>query len=105
MVMALTSASIESAMHHLNIRFLPSNNHSNTFSHFKNLHKRWREGISSPRLVFPEYAADKELRVVKAIDSYLNRPKTWSDESKLQLLLSFIKPHKNVGSSIVFEWK
>ena len=40
----------------------------------------------------------------REVDAYLSRIKTWLDESKPQLLLSFIKPHKDVISSTAWGW-
>jgi len=41
--------------------------------------------------------------VVLALDTYLDISKDWRDK-KTQLLLSFLKPHKEVASSTVSRW-
>ena len=67
MLMALTSASRKSATQHLDIRFMSRTPRQEYIFTFYKLHKSWREGVSSPRIVFHEYAADEELCVVQTI--------------------------------------
>ena len=83
--MTLTSASRASTIHHLEVWFMLRTPQEYIFT-FHELHKSWRKGATSPNLVLHKQAADKVLRVVEAIDAYLNRTKTWRDESKSQLL-------------------
>ena len=42
---------------------------------FHQLHKNWRQGKSSPTLVFYGYQQDRDLCVITAIDDYLIRTK------------------------------
>ena len=88
MLMALTSVSRVSPIYYLDNRFMLRTSHE-YISTFYKLHKSWRKGASPSGLLFHEYPANKQLCVVKAVNAYLSRGKSWHDESKSQLLLSF----------------
>ena len=103
MLLALTSASRSSAIHHLDIRYKVKYNEKYVFK-FHKLHKSWRYGKPSPDVEFYKFSDDKDLCVVTTIDEYINRTEKWRGENKTQLLLSFIEPHEEVSSSTVSRW-
>ena len=51
-----------------------------------------------------EYDADRDLRIWTTLDLYLERTKPWRTDQKKQLLLSYVKPHKEVCSSTISGW-
>ena len=68
------------------------------------MHKSWRKGAYSPELVFHKFLEDPEFCVIKVIDGYLTRCTSWRTETEFQLLISFIKPHRDVACSMVSDW-
>ena len=105
MLLALTSASRASAIHHLDIRYKYEYHEKYVFK-FHKLHKSWRFGKPIPEVEFYKFSDDRDLCVVTAIDEYISRTEKWRGEEneKSQLLLSFIKPHDEVSSSTVSRW-
>ena len=95
MLMALTSASRASAVHHLDIMYMVKGNEKYV-SKFHRLHKSWRCGKPISSLEFHEYSEDKSLCVVTTIDEYIKRTVNWREGTKTQLLLGYIKPHVEV---------
>ena len=63
---------------------------------YDKLHKSWRKGKTPPL----------DICVLETIKSYLDRTEAWrgEDQSKSQLLLSFIAPHNPVSSSTIANW-
>ena len=103
-LMALTSASRVSGLHHLDIRYMSKINNNYIFK-FHKLHKSWKKGECPPSLEFYSYQVDSEMCVVSTLDEYLSRSQNWRKESgNNQLLLSFIKPHREVLSSTISGW-
>ena len=71
---------------------------------FEKLHKVWRKGKPPSSLNVYTFQEDTKLCVVATLEKYLKRTKVWRVKDKCQLLLSFIKPHNLVVSSIVSRW-
>lgn len=100
-LMALTSASRVSALHHLDIRYMVLTETQCTFT-FSKLHKSWKKGATPPAVTFYAYKANENLCVVSTIKEYINRTKEWRiRDNQSQLLLSFINPHREVVSSTI----
>ena len=103
MLLALTTSSRDSGIHHLNIRFMVNTGDKVTF-HFHKFHKSWRKGKPSPFLTVYAYSPDKQLCVVQTLNRYLEITKDRRDPSRTQLLLSYRKPYKEIASSTVSGW-
>ena len=71
---------------------------------FTKVTKSWRKGKPLPCLEFHEYSDDKKLCVVACIDEHLRRSAAWSTQGQNQLLLSHLKPYKEVQSSTIANW-
>ena len=103
-LMVLTFASRASAMHCLDVRFMVKSEDAYIFT-FHKLHKSWRKGKAPPKLYLFRYPKDQELCVVSALNEYLKCTEKWrTNGDKFQLLLSYIKPHVEVHSSIASRW-
>ena len=88
---------------YLNIKCLDRTSSSFKFF-FTKVTKSWRKGKPPPCLEFAEYSDDKKLRVVTCIDKYLRRSAPWRIQGQNQLLLSYLKPYKEVQSSTIVNW-
>ena len=99
MLLALTSAARAHELTYLDIRFLVKH-HS---FYFNKPTKVAKVGKARPPLKFSHFTEDKNLCVCHNIDLYITRTSLWRTE-KNQLLLSFIKPHKEVATSSVSRW-
>ena len=74
-------------------------------SKFHKLHKFWRQGQKPTIFEFVAFSQDKDLCVVSALDEYLNRTEGWRRvNNETQLLLSYIRPHKQVEPSTISGW-
>ena len=71
---------------------------------FGKLCKGWESGKSFPVVRYYEYDADRDLCVQATLDVYLEKTKPWRTDQKKQILLSYVKPHKEVCSSTVSGW-
>ena len=103
MLLALTTSSRASRIHHLDIRFMINTDDKVTFN-FHKLHKGWRKGKPPPSLTVYAYSPDKQLCVVHTLNRYLEMTKNRRGPSKTQLLLSYRKPYKEIASSTVSGW-
>ena len=103
MLLALVSASRAVQLQHLQISHMGRLFDQYKFSYNK-LHKGWRKGKPSPSVNFFAYKEDHQMCVVKCLDEYILRSKEWRTESKKQLLLSHINPHREVSSSTISRW-
>ena len=103
MLLALTTSSRASGIHHLDIRFMINTGDKVTF-HFHKLHKSWRKGKPLPSLTVYAYSPDKKLCVMQTLNRYLEMTKDRRDPSRTQLLLSYRKPYKEIASSTVSGW-
>ena len=103
MLLALTTSSTASGIHHLGIRFMFMVNTGDKVTfHFHKLHKSWRKGKPPPSLTVYAYSSDKQWCVVQIINRYLEMTKSRRDPSRTQLLLSYRKSYKEIASSTVF---
>ena len=103
MLLALTTSSTASGIHHLGIRFMFMVNTGDKVTfHFHKLHKSWRKGKPPPSLTVYAYSSDKQWYVVQIINRYLEMTKSRRDPSRTQLLLSYRKSYKEIASSTVF---
>ena len=64
MLLALTTSSMASGIHHLDIGFMVNISDEVEF-HFHKLHKSWRKGKPPPSLTMYAYSPDKQLRLVQ----------------------------------------
>ena len=100
--LALTSASTVTALQILDTRFMVKTSQKYVFK-FHKLHKSWRHGQKPTTLELVPFFQDKDLRIVSALDEYLNRTKEWRRvNNETQLLLSYTQPHKKVVPSTNF---
>ena len=53
---------------------------------------------------FHEYSDDEKLCVVACIDEYVERSAPWRIQGQNQLLLSHMRPYKEVQSSTIANW-
>ena len=83
-------------------RFLSQGTNYHMFT-FGKLHKSWRKRKSPPSLKVYSFKEDTKLCVVATLEQYLKRTKFWRRKDKSQLL-SFVKPHSPVVSSIISGW-
>ena len=103
MLLALTSASRASNIHHLEIRFMSLPEEKVVF-YFPKLLKTWKKGGTPPKLEIFAFEKDTDLCVIQTLKLYLDRSQEWRDEKKTQLLLGTNKPHKPVSVSTVSRW-
>ena len=103
MLLALTSASRASNIHHLEIRFMSLPEEKVVF-YFPKLLKTWKKGGAPPKLEIFAFEKDTDLCVIQTLKLYLDRSQEWRDEKKTQLLLGTNKPHKPVSVSTVSRW-
>ena len=66
---------------------------------FTKVTKGWRKGKPSLCLEFHEHSDDKELCIVNCMDKYFRRSASWRTIDQNQLLLSHLRPYKEVQSS------
>ena len=103
MLLALTTSSRASGIHHLDIKFMVNSGDKLTF-HFHKLHKSWRKGKPPSSITVYAHSPDKQLCVVQTLNRYLEMTKDKRDPSKTQLLLIYRKPYKEIASSTVSGW-
>ena len=102
-VLALTTSSRASGLHHLDIRYMVNSGDKVVF-HFHKLHKSWRKGKPPPSLTLYAYSPDEELCVVRTLVRYLEVTENRLQPCKTQLLVSYVKPYKEIVSSTVSGW-
>ena len=103
MLLALTTSSRDSGIHHLDIKFMVNTSDKVIF-HSHKLHKSRRKGKPPPSLTMYVYSPDKQLCVIQTLNKYLEMMKNRRDPSRTQLLLSYRKPYKEIASSTVSGW-
>jgi len=99
----LTSAGRCHEICYLNIMFMVRTSSSFKFF-FAKVTKNWKKGKAPPCLEFQEYSDNSNLCVVTCIDEYLKRSALWRNQGQDQLLLSHLKPYKEVQSSTIANW-
>jgi len=102
MLLALTSAGRSHEIRHLDIRFVVKHHSGYIFS-FSKPTKVTRKGKLRPVMTFVTFPENSKLCVCNCFDTYLVRSRTWR-EGKNQLLLSYIKPHKEISAKTVSKW-
>ena len=72
---------------------------------FSKLTKSWRKGKCPPQLSFKAYPDNRSLCIVRTLEEYMHRTAAWRQINGCsQLLLSHIRPHKEVSVSTVSIW-
>ena len=72
--------------------------------YFSKVTKTWRKGRAPPRLELKQFSQDESLCVVSTLDSYCQRTEFWRKEGQTELLLSHLRPHREVRSSTIANW-
>ena len=104
MMLALSATFRCSEISYLNIHFMAKTEGKYIFS-FNKLTRVCCRSKSEPTLNFHEFEQDKSLCIVSLLDTYIEGSKPWKqDQQKGQLLLSFVKPHKEVLKSTISGW-
>ena len=93
----ITSAGRCREICYLNIKFMVRTSNSFKFL-FTKVTKSWRKRKPPSCLEFHKYSDDENLCVVACIDEYLGRSAPWRTQGQNQLLLSHMKPYKEVQS-------
>ena len=99
----LTSAGRCHEICNLDIRYMVKTFSSYKF-HFSKLTKSWKKGKAPPCLELRAYPQDKDSCVMTCLDVYLKRFSSWSKKGQTQLLLSHLKPHKEIQKSTRAGW-
>ena len=102
MLLSLTTAFRVSDLQHLDIRYMIKEDNKVTFD-FPKLHKSWRKGKPSPSFAINGVPEDSQLCVTETLDMCLYTTKD-RKLGKSQLLLSFLRPCKEVVSSTISGW-
>ena len=102
MLLSLTTASRISSLQHLDIRYMTKGDNKVTF-YFAKLHKSWCKGKPLPSLTIIGFPEDSQLCVTETLNMYLDMTKD-RRLGKLQLLLNFQRPYKEVVSSTISGW-
>ena len=102
-LLALTAASRSSELKFLSIQYMIRSESSYVFT-FNRLFKSWRNGKSPPSLEFSSFPAETNLCVYTSLDTYLKRSSDWRKDDQKQLLLSHIRPHKEITKSTIARW-
>ena len=99
----LTSAGRCHEICYLDVRYMVKS--CNSYKcYFAKVTKSWKKGRAPPCLELFEYPEDSALCVVTCIDEYLKRSTPWRDNGQTQLLLSHLRPHKEVKRSTIANW-
>ena len=81
-LMALSSTSTASAIHHLDVRYMLRTEGKFIFTLHK-LHKSWKYGKVSQSLEFCEYTEDRDHCVVTTLNEYIEHTYQWCTEKKM----------------------
>ena len=104
MLLALASAGRSSDLRALDLRYMTVKE-SCIVLELGRLTKSRKKGQCPLKLTFTAFDTNPNLCTVSAINCYLERTKGWrSDCNKNQLLLSYIKPHKEVVPCTIAGW-
>jgi hypothetical protein len=103
MLLALTNATLIQSVHLICL------NNVHIFKSefvFKNddLVKQRRPGYKEPVISYKAYTPDRRLCIYTVLKEYLFRTKKMRDSSISRLLLSYVKPHKNVTKDTISRW-
>ena len=81
MLLALTSASRASNIHHLDIPFMSLSEEKVVFN-FPKLLKTWKKGRAPPKLEIFAFEKDTDLCVIQTLKVYLDTSQEWRGEKK-----------------------
>ena len=81
-MLALTLASLDLGLQHLDIRFMTKGT-NNYFSIFEKFHKAWKKGKSPPSLKDYSFEEDTELCVVTTLEECLKEKKFGRERTKI----------------------
>ena len=99
----LTSAGRCHEICYLDVRYMVRTSCTYKF-YFSKLTKSWKKGKAPPCLELNEFLPNRKLCVVSCTEDYLARSNVWRDKGQNQLLLSHLKPHKEVQKSTIAGW-
>ena len=99
----LTSAGRFHEICHLDIRYMVKTFSSYKF-HFSKLTKSWKKGKAPPCLELRAYCQGRDSCVMTCLEVYLKRSNSWREKGQTQLLLSHLKPHKEIQKSTLAGW-
>lgn len=104
MLLALSSAGRCSDLRALDVRYMSIKDSSIVFE-LAQLTKSRKKGQNPIKQTFEKFEGDPMLCVFSTITCYLERSKGWrADSNKHQLLLSYVKPHKEVVPCTIAGW-
>ena len=104
MLLALASAGRSSDLRALDLRYMTVKESCIVFE-LGRLTKSRKKGQCPLKLTFTAFDTNPDLCAVSTINCYLERTKGWrSDCNKNQLVLGYIKPHKEVVPSTIAGW-
>ena len=104
MLLALASAGRSSDLRAPDLRYMTVKESCIVFE-LGRLTKSRKKGQCPLKLTFTAFDTNPDLYAVSTINCYLERTKGWrSDCNKNQLLLSYIKPHKEVVPCTIAGW-
>ena len=72
--------------------------------HFSNLTKSWKKRKAPPCLELRAYRHDRDSCVTTCLEEYLESSNSWCEKGHSQLLLSHLKPHKEIKKSTLAGW-
>ena len=81
MLLAVTSASRASNIHHLDIRFMSLSKEKVVFN-FPKLLKTWKKVRAPPKLEIFAFDKDTDLCVIQTLKVYLDASQEWRDEKR-----------------------
>lgn len=102
-LIALTAAGRSSEIRFLDIRFMAKTDNSIIFW-LNGLSKTRKKGQSPQKIELHKFEVNQKLCVFRTIECYLTRSKSWRNDGKNQLLLSPLKPHREVVKSTIANW-
>ena len=72
--------------------------------HFSKLTKTWKKGKAPPCLEPRAYPQNKDSCVMACLDTYLKRSNSWCEKRQTELLLSYLKPQKEIQKFTPARW-
>ena len=72
--------------------------------HCSKLTKSWKKGKTPPCLELRAYPQDRDSCVTTCLEEYLKRFNSWREKGQSQLLLSHLKPHKEIQKTTLAGW-
>ena len=72
--------------------------------HCSKLTMSWKKGKTPPCLELRAYPQDRDSCVTTCLEEYLKRFNSWREKGQSQLLLSHLKPHKEIQKTTLAGW-